>query len=148
MDPLSIVGLVSGIITFIDFSWKLVNGANDIYESASGATKENVHVSTIIEDLNRLTVDLGDGVQYLGDTSRDDALRKLTAGCHELSDELIAILSKLRVSDKNSSWRALKVKWDSMRKRKEIMSIRDRLHDYQSEITLHLNSILVLGTPI
>jgi hypothetical protein len=102
--------LLASSITFIDFSWKLVNGANDIYESASGATKENDHISTVIEDLNRLTVDLGDGVQYLGDTSRDHALRKLTAGCHELSDELVAILSKLKVSERNPSWRTLKVK--------------------------------------
>lgn len=143
MDPLSVVGLVSGIITFIDFSWKLVNGANDIYESASGATKENVHISTVIEDLDNLTRDLDVGVRDLGDTGRDHALRKLTAGCQELSDELLTILSKLRVTENNSSWRALKVKWDSMRKRREIMSIRDRLRDYQSEITLQLNSLLV-----
>ena len=47
------VGLASGIITFIDISYKIVRGSYEIYTSATGATTDNVHVGTVAEDLER-----------------------------------------------------------------------------------------------
>ncbi|KKY39685.1 hypothetical protein UCDDA912_g00298 [Diaporthe ampelina] len=41
---MDVTGLVSSIITFIDFSWTIVRGTYDLHNSASDATAENVHI--------------------------------------------------------------------------------------------------------
>jgi hypothetical protein len=141
MDPLSAIGLVSSLITFVEFSWKLVSGANEIYESANGVTTENLHIANVIEDLRRVTIEID--AKDIGNNARDQPLKQLAFNCHHLSEELLEILDKLKISEKNSRWKALKVKWDSMRQRSEIVSIRDRLAEYRSEIMLHLNAMMV-----
>lgn len=39
MDPASADGLASSIMAFIDFSWKLVQGSYQVYNSATGLQK-------------------------------------------------------------------------------------------------------------
>lgn len=48
---MDVAGLVSSIITFVDFSWTIVRGAYDVHNSASGATEENVHIGHVPQDL-------------------------------------------------------------------------------------------------
>ncbi|KAE8440326.1 hypothetical protein EG329_008775 [Mollisiaceae sp. DMI_Dod_QoI] len=141
MDPVTAIGLASSLITFVDFSWSLVAGAHEIYTSVNGTTSEHDHINNVIEDLQELSDDLGTGA--LGDSKHEKALKRLAFQCSELSDELLGILRKLRVTEKNSKWKAIKAKWGSMRKRDEISSIRERLGEYRSQILLHLNMMLI-----
>lgn len=55
MDPVSEIGLASAIITFIEFSWTLVQGTGDIYRSPTGSSRENASISTVIADLEEAT---------------------------------------------------------------------------------------------
>lgn len=122
-----------------------MTGANEIYTSANGTTSEHHHINNVIEDLQELSDDLGTGT--LGDSKHEKALKRLASQCSELSDELLGILRKLRVTEKNSKWKAIKIKWSSMRKRDEIASIQERLGEYRSQILLHLNMMLMFVVP-
>jgi len=140
MDPVTAVGFASSILTFIEFSWNLISGTYEVYKSASGATTENAHISTVLNDLERVTDGLCTDVK--GKTKHEKELCKLADKCHNLSQDLAKILKKLQVTEKNSKWQSLKVKWASMRNEKEVASIENRLDRYRSQILLRLNFML------
>ncbi|KAK1655004.1 hypothetical protein BDP81DRAFT_390001 [Colletotrichum phormii] len=52
-------GLASSILTFIDMSYKIAKGTYEIYQSATGVTAENAHVSNVITDLEEAAAGLG-----------------------------------------------------------------------------------------
>jgi hypothetical protein len=140
MDPITAVGFAASILQFIDFSWGLIAGTYEVYKSATGTTFENAHISTVVDDLERVT----DGLisDFEGKTKHEKELCKLADKCHDLSQDLLKLLKKLQVSEKISKWKSLKVKVASMRKEKEIASIEDRLDKYRSQILIRLNFML------
>jgi hypothetical protein len=140
MDPVTAVGFAASILTFIDFSWNLIAGAYEVYQSTTGTTAENAHISTVIDDLQEITEGLNANVE--GKAKHEKALYKLADNCHDLSQDLSKILEKLKVTEKNSKWQSLKVKWASMRKEREVASIEKRLDGYRSQILLQLNFML------
>lgn len=140
MDPLSAVGLASGIIQLIDFAWRITSGSIEIYNSASGTTKENADIGNVIEDL----IDLSDELdtEGPGNSKHERALKRLAANCVSLSEELLEILQKLKASEKNPKWSALVAKWNSMRKKDDIASIEERLGEYRSQILMRLTMLM------
>lgn len=141
MDPVSAVGFAASIITFIDFSSTLVRGAYEVYNSASGATTENAHLSTILNDLQEVTEGLHSDHKVVGKHGKQ--LSKLARNCLDLSRDLTKILEKLRVKEKDSKWQAMKVTWAGMRKEKAVASVEKRLAEYRAEIVLRLNVMLL-----
>jgi hypothetical protein len=140
MDPITAVSFASSILTFIDFSWNLVTGIYEVLESVSGTTAENAHIGNIIDDLHAVTATLKSC--QLGRSEHEKALRQLASKCANLSKELLNLLEKLKVKGKNSAWKSLKAKWESMRKEKDISSIETRLREYRSQILIRLNLML------
>jgi hypothetical protein len=140
MDPITAVGFAASILQFIDFSWGVITGTYEVYKSTLGTTHENAHISTVVDDLERATDGLISDVE--GKTKNEKELCKLADKCHDLSQDLLKILKKLQVSEKNSKWQSLKVKVASVRKEKEIASIEDRLDRYRSQILIRLNFML------
>jgi hypothetical protein len=137
MDPLTAIGLASNILSFIDFSAKLIKGAYAIYISPSGTTAENDDSSRLLDDLRQATEALDSDFQ--GKTKHEKSLCKLSENCRQLSEELQAILKKLRVTEKDSRLKSIIVSLKSMRKEKEIASIEKRLDSYRLEILLWLD---------
>ncbi|KAK4182261.1 hypothetical protein QBC35DRAFT_345141, partial [Podospora australis] len=141
MDPFSAVAFAGTILTFVDFSWTLIKGSYEVYQSVTGATVKNAHINDVISHLRSVSEDL-DGTPT-GDSKHEKALRKLAAECSELSTELMTLLTKLKRSEeKNMVWSSLRAKWASMRKSSDVASMLERLHDYRSEIMLRLNLML------
>lgn len=63
MEPISVIGLASNILTFIDFSCAVIKGSYEVYKSATRSTLENSHLSTVIDDLAKATNDLAPEVE-------------------------------------------------------------------------------------
>jgi uncharacterized protein YukE len=137
MDPLTAIGLASNILSFIDFSAKLIKGAYKIYSSQSGTTEENEDSSKLLDDLREATEALYS--DFRGQTKHEKSLRKLSENCRQLSAELQTVLNKLRVTEKDSRLKSVVVSLMSMRKEKEIASIEKRLDSYRLEILLWLD---------
>jgi hypothetical protein len=142
MDPVTAVGFAAGILTFIDFSYNLISGTYSVYKSVNGTTLENACINTVISDLLEVTEGLQPNVE--GKAKHERALCKLAENCHDLAQDLLEILEKLKINDKNTNtkWKSLKVKWVSMRKEKEVASIEKRLDGYRSQILVRLNLML------
>ncbi|KAJ6112177.1 hypothetical protein N7523_008238 [Penicillium sp. IBT 18751x] len=137
MDPLTAIGLAGNIISFIDFSFKLLSGMSKVLESSNGMTPENANLSTLVEDLNSVANDLISDVPAR--TENEKKLCILATDCHALSGEISQTLKKLKIGDKKSKRQGMMVKIRSMRKEKDIEAIERRLHGYQSEILIRLH---------
>ena len=55
MEALAAIGLATNIITFIDFSYKLISGSHQILNSTSGLTPESSRLGTVVDDLRLIT---------------------------------------------------------------------------------------------
>lgn len=137
---MDVVGLVSSIITFVDFSWSIVRGTYDVYSSASGATEENVHIGNVIEDLRDVTGKMS--IDFPGHDQHEKALRELGQQCHALSSDLAVILRKL-TTKRRSGLQSLNIMLRSLMKEQEVRGIEKRLGEYRGQMILRLNLILM-----
>lgn len=140
MDPLTALALAGNIVTFIDFSYQLISGTYQVLNSASGTTTENATLNVVVDDLNTVTKRLA--VPGPGQTENEMELCSLAAACHALSVELSTILNQLKLTDKNSKWGSLQVKWRSMRKQQDITSMEQRLNSFRTQIIFRLQMML------
>lgn len=136
MDPLTAIGLAGNILAFIDFSYKVISGANKVLSNSSGMTSENESLTVLVVDLNLVTQKLSTDIT--AQTENERQLCALAANCYKLSEELKHIIASLKLGDRQSKWDGLKVKWRSMRKEKDVDSIERRLNGYQSQILIRL----------
>jgi hypothetical protein len=102
-------GLASSMISFIDFSYKLILGTVDVHKKATTGPAADPHISNIINDLedvtrNMTTLSTGPSAKSpataqnpsaLQDSSHHEALRKLAVGCNDLSKSLVDVLKNL-----------------------------------------------------
>ena len=139
MDPITAISLASSIVAFIDFSWSLLTGAKELFESGRRRTKENARISSIVNDLNEYALDLTIGGE--GASKHEKALRVLAKDCCVLSEELVKILQKLEMK-KNSRWQSLRKTWESMRKADEVILLEARLGTYRAQMNVRLLALL------
>ncbi|KAH6695310.1 hypothetical protein F5X68DRAFT_147085, partial [Plectosphaerella plurivora] len=125
MDPVSAAGFASSIITFIDFSYKIVQGSITLYSSANGVSAENAAIGTIVDDLRNVTDVIAQPPTPETDSPHWRELRKLAADCNGVSKELADVLENMKRKEGNKAWRSLEAAWKSMRKSKEIAAIEE-----------------------
>lgn len=137
---MDVVGLVTSIITFVDFSWSIVRGTYDIHCSTSGATEQNVHIGNVIEDLREVTHQMG--VDVSGKDKHEKALLELGQQCHSLSSDLADILRKLKTK-RRSGLQSLNIMLRSLMKEQEVREIEKRLSEYRGQMILRINLVLL-----
>ncbi|KAG7055726.1 Vegetative incompatibility protein HET-E-1 [Colletotrichum scovillei] len=126
-------GLASSMLTFIDVSYKIAKGTCEIYESATGATAKNIHVSNVITDLQK-------SVAKLETVSKghDDELSKSLEHCQALAVDLLKLLAGLERREKRV-FESFKAAIAGARKQKDIASIEKMLDQYRQQIILHVS---------
>ncbi|KAM0526853.1 hypothetical protein ACHAP9_004367 [Verticillium nonalfalfae] len=144
MDPVSAAGFASSLITFIDFSYKLIHGSVDLYKSAAGATDDNVRISSIVEDLRKITETISTPAPPEDDGPHSRELNKLALECQDVSKELADILETLKRREGNKAWRSLEAAWKSMRKSDKVAALVNQLATYRMQLLLRLGLILKL----
>lgn len=55
VDPFTSIGLASSIVQFVEFSTKLITGAQDIHGSATSMTRENKNLESIVTEMKGLS---------------------------------------------------------------------------------------------
>lgn len=143
-DKMDVAGLVSSIITFVDFSWTIVRGTYDIHSSTTGATEENVHIGNVLEDLQAVTAKMRSDIP--GQNDHEKALLELEYQCRALSGDLATILQKL-TAKRRSGLQSLNIMFRSLIKEKEVREIEKRLGEYRGQMILRLNLILLYDLP-
>lgn len=141
MDPLTAIGLASNIISFIDFGAKLFNSAQQIYESASGATVDSLSYGTIAREMEAFSTKLisPDGQGQL--SGHEKAICDLAKECQVLAVDIRKLLEKTKPKDSYSNSRfhsfvsaAKALKYDKQRG-----ELQARLGNCRSQLSLQLN---------
>jgi sensor domain CHASE-containing protein len=141
MDPLAAIGLASAIVQFVDYSTTIIHGAKEIYDSATGSTKENQSLEDVVIEMQHLSQKL-DYPQNAQQTDDEVALSRLAAECKILSDQILGLLTNIKPKNVKSKrqvlWAALKNKWNERDKQE----LEKRLENCRSQLELQLNFLM------
>lgn len=135
MDAITAIGLVSGIITFVDTGTKLLKLARTLYNSVEGSSKETetrLMLADCMATISKRPIPTHpDPTQ----TEEDKAIAALVRECNSLSNDMIKQLQSLkpkqRKSKMESSFAALKtlmVEPKIKEMEKQLQSCREQLH--------------------
>ena len=130
MDPLTIIGLASNIVQFVDFTSKLISATHSIYISASGASSENLELEALTQDLQRLTSQIkppDSSVCGNSVTVEEVDLLNVSKQCLDVSAELLSVLESIKVKGNHRRWKSFYQAYQSVRKKGEIENLQERL---------------------
>lgn len=139
MEALAALGLASNILQFVEFSTKIVRGASNVYQSASGLPAELQDVAAITESLGLHMSKLAPppAVDHAQDAG-NDALFELANGCRKTCAELRQVMEKIRGKEPGSRRDSLRVAWRALRQKEKLEELEKRLDRYRSQILSQL----------
>lgn len=141
MDAVSVVGLASSIIAFIDFSWELVAGTWEIYRSPNGSLDKNARLEDVVEDLKSLTKPLQ--IKVAVNTVAETKIERLARYCQDDSQTLLDLLSSLQLDVKRRTiWTSLNAKWKNILKKKEVAELKSQLQESRAEIQFYITIMI------
>lgn len=140
MDPLTAIGLASNILSFIDFSARLLKGAKEIHDSQHGVLEENRSRETTVREMQRMSTRmLAPGS---GDNPEDDSsLSNLARECRGLSTQLISLLEKIKPKVSGSTTQSLASAMRNKIHDSERASLEARLNDCRAQLHLELSNL-------
>ncbi|KAJ4012367.1 hypothetical protein NW752_008041 [Fusarium irregulare] len=142
-EPLAIIGLVSSIITFIEFSSKLISAAKRLRENPDEPVTEIERLDQTKQRVRQLK----DGFEKENDGFLPQELNDIlwTAGqCESVASDLIAILQRLKGRDGSSfkTVESIAIAFYSLRKKKPIENLQDRLERLETKLRGAVNQVL------
>ncbi|KAI0843496.1 hypothetical protein F5Y06DRAFT_291412 [Hypoxylon sp. FL0890] len=138
MDPFTAIGLAGNIITFLDFGYKLVSTAKDIYTSASGAGAYNDGLSYTTEQIQQLTANLKVTKPLSSLSKQELSLLRVAGDCESVSVELAKLLDKLKARKPGSKREALRATIRNWQKKDQKDDLELKLDRCKQQLNLEL----------
>lgn len=145
MDPFLALGLASNVVTFIDFTGKLISGSLELYNSADGASASHKVLEDVTKDLEKLCdglIPTRSNILESGPSDTEMILLPLLESCRKLGHELLTVLEGIKVQGRRGAWKsarqALKCAWRA----NEIKNYKEQLDLYRSQLASRLLSLL------
>lgn len=126
MDPVSAIGLASGILTFIDIGYKVVTGTLEIVQT--GQAPHTEHIDAVAHDLNNAVARFSRNVSP-NVAGPEKALREASVRCQSLSRDLLALLGRFKVqaARPGMSWDKVRVVFRRIRSEPKVQELRNSL---------------------
>jgi hypothetical protein len=137
MDPVTAIGLVSAVLTFVDFGKKLVDGTVEIYQTGVAGLKENEARMTAATSMHDIAAKL-QPPDTPGLSVEDKKFCGLAADCKKLSEDLIKLLGRMKPKKEGSLKQSLWAALMSVMKEGEREGLEKRLDHCRSQFELHL----------
>ena len=103
LDPVTTLAVVTTIVQFVDFGWKVISKTVELSRSANGITQDASNYEIVMRDLLRLSERLRVGAVASSaerpKTEADQALKDVCNGCISLSETMLEHLEGLKVYD-------------------------------------------------
>jgi hypothetical protein len=121
-----------------------VSKANEIYDAADGALRENVDAETATRDLVELNESLqwtasAAGVRVAEGGDDEERLNSLCKSCNAIAEELLAKLEELKVKKgERTKWTSFKKALRGVWSKDDIDRLEKRLSKLREEINLHV----------
>lgn len=140
MDPLSAIGLISSVITFIDFGYEIVSASEEVRTSTTGTTKANAEVEFLNVRLKSMVVDLAATKRHKEYMSVDQMrIVEVADKCLELSDDLQKLLDKLKAKNPSSKRQVLSALARNVRNKNQKRDLEARLDQCRQLLHLQLS---------
>lgn len=137
MDAVTIIGLVSNIISFIDLGSKFVKEVREIYNSASGATGDALSHGLIAGEMRRFANDLVPSGQAVN--KKDKAICDLAEECKSVAEAILKLLDEIKPKRSSSSFQSVRSAIKGLWYEKDISNLQDRLEKCRSQLGLQLS---------
>ncbi|KAL9606948.1 MAG: hypothetical protein Q9167_008086, partial [Letrouitia subvulpina] len=142
LDPLTALSLASAIVQFVDFGIKIISETQEIYQSASGATQENVTIGQITQDVKDLSQNVTMNQNVHQAQTYDPLLIKLAESCEGEAVALLSILNELKVPLGASHWTSFKKAIKSARQKGTVQGLEARLDKLQKQVNSRILSMM------
>ncbi|KAF7117748.1 hypothetical protein CNMCM5793_006928 [Aspergillus hiratsukae] len=139
MDAVTIVGLISNIISFIDFGSKFVKEVREIYASASGATGDALSHGLIAAEMRQFANDLVPSGQAVN--RKDKAICDLAKECKSVAEDILKLLDKIKPKGPRSGFRIVHSAIKGLWYEKDISNLQDKLEKCRSQLGLQLHYV-------
>ncbi|KAF5701916.1 hypothetical protein FMUND_13749 [Fusarium mundagurra] len=141
MDPVSAIGLASGILTFVEAGLKLVKIAYNIHNSLDGVLDDNRHRESVTSEVSKAALRLGvAGNARL--TPEQESLWDLAKKCKATSTELVKALNEVKPKKISSNpFKSLRYAVKANVKAKDIEGLEIQLKDYRDQLILALAEV-------
>jgi hypothetical protein len=143
-EALAIIGLVSNIISFIDFGIKFASGARSVRDSLHGTTAEIRELELIVEDVERYHEQVKKqkiAGQKL--SVHEQRILNMVKQCQEIAKELHKAIDRLHVRQgRSKTLESSRVLFQSFWKQRDIVAMRKRLEDLDQRIRLNVEYIV------
>ncbi|KAL4882066.1 hypothetical protein BJY04DRAFT_217758 [Aspergillus karnatakaensis] len=136
MDPLTAIGLLGNIVTFIDFGLNVVSKAQEIHKATSGATAENESLTSMLLQFDTVVTEIHKRQSLI--SGGQDNLIKLAKECMSVSDELRSLLEALKTRKSGSRMSSMRAAYRDWRKKDEKRSLEEKLNRCRQELLLLL----------
>jgi hypothetical protein len=141
IDPISIIGLASSIISFIDFGIELVSYRREIHSSVRRLATQNATLEKVIEKTQAWCSNLRVTYKSSLPSPEERAIVSLTSECKTISDEILVQLKKIKPEHPKSKLSIaiaiIKDKWHNEDRTK----LQNRLEKCQSQSRVQLETL-------
>jgi len=143
-EALAIIGLVSNIISFIDFGIKFASGARNVRDSVHGTTAEVRELELIVEDVKRyherVKKQQASGQKL---SVHEDHILGMVQQCRDIAEELRKAIARLHVREgRSKTIESSRVLFQSFWKQRDIVSLRTRLEALDKRVRLNVEYII------
>lgn len=160
MDPVSALGLTANVLQFVEFTGKLISKGAEYYQSSDGALLGHAELNAAAENLaslarkinesTKLPIFFPKGPEPLNRTERenyradkrfymiDKGLLDASRHCYDISLEMNAALTALKIPDNPTRWDCFRQALRSVWSEEKINGISRRLDQARDQLMIHL----------
>ena len=136
VDP---IGLAGTIVTFVDFSCKILSNARELYNSSTGASMENDIIEEVAYNIDRIHDDLiARSTEAIPQSMRD-----LVQRCCQITRKLHVAIEKVRVKAPDKKWKSFKQALRSAWKDNYVKDLFEEVEKLRGEIQYGSQNILL-----
>jgi hypothetical protein len=145
-DPVSVVGLISSVITFIDFGLKVISESKKLRDSASKGTADEIseldhYITNIQQWHEKVKKQQLSGLRL---SQSEKRILEMVQDCEKLVIELREVIGSLKIQNKarSKTIETARVAFQRRWKYGDIQNMRTRLHDLDEQIRSHVEHIM------
>ncbi|KAI3325658.1 hypothetical protein HD806DRAFT_521180 [Xylariaceae sp. AK1471] len=141
MEALAAIGLASNILQFIDVGYKILKATKELRASGKEASRYNHGLEFVTGEMKRLGQSIEQDASASGMTNDEKALLRLSSECQQCSEELLALLEKLKNRRPSSVFHSLRAAFRDSRKQDEKARLEQNLDNLRKQMDIQLSKL-------
>ena len=152
LDPATAFGIAINVLTFIDFSRKVISKMSALHRSPNGTLIEHREMLARADQLEnldkKLRESLSDASSGAALTRAELGLQDVLAECKVLAEGMQAAFSQFTAEPGQSKFKSFRQASKSVWSKEGLIDMYNRLQALQSQLLTHLLIVLKQDTPI